>query len=200
MATKTKIYFVMDYVRRGELFAKVAKGRLKEDVARKYFQQLISAVEFCHSRGVYHRDLNHENLLVDENGDLKISDFGLSALPEHLRNDGLLHTQRGTPAYIAPEDDNLMHMYRKVLKSDYEFPSWFSTESRRLLLKLLVSDPERRIKIPAIMRVPWFRKGFKRPNTLSMQESIFEKFDDEEKFMHETIKKSPSSPALLNAF
>ncbi|CAI9772325.1 unnamed protein product [Fraxinus pennsylvanica] len=232
MATKTKIYFVMEYVRGGELFAKVAKGRLKEDVARKYFQQLISAVDFCHSRGVYHRDLKPENLLVDENGDLKISDFGLSALPEHLRNDGLLHTQCGTPAYIAPEvmrkkgydgakadiwscgvilyvllagflpfqDDNLMHMYRKIIKSDYEFPSWFSTESRRLVSKLLVSDPERRIKIPAIMRVPWFRKGLKRPNAFSMQESIFEKFDEEEKFMHETIKKSPSSPALLNAF
>lgn len=41
--------------------------------------------------------------IVDENGDLKISHFGLSALPEHLRNDGLLHMQRGTPAYIAPE-------------------------------------------------------------------------------------------------
>jgi carbon catabolite-derepressing protein kinase len=85
------------------LFAKVAKGRLSEDLGRKYFQQLISAVSFCHLRGVYHRDLKPENLLVDENGDLKVSDFGLSALTEQVRADGLLHTLCGTPAYVAPE-------------------------------------------------------------------------------------------------
>ncbi|KDP33521.1 hypothetical protein JCGZ_07092 [Jatropha curcas] len=103
LATKTKIFFVMEHVRGGELFAKVAKGKLKEEIARKYFQQLISAIDFCHSRGVSHRDLKPENLLLDENENLKISDFGLSALPEQLRNDGLLHTQCGTPAYVAPE-------------------------------------------------------------------------------------------------
>ncbi|KAF8402516.1 hypothetical protein HHK36_010601 [Tetracentron sinense] len=103
MATKTKIYFVIEYAKGGELFNKVAKGKLKEDVARKYFQQLISAVDFCHSRGVYHRDLKPENLLLDENGNLKVSDFGLSALAESKRQDGLLHTTCGTPAYVAPE-------------------------------------------------------------------------------------------------
>ncbi|WCJ27219.1 CBL-interacting protein kinase 12 [Euphorbia peplus] len=103
MATKAKIYFVMEYVRGGELFNKVAKGRLKEEVARKYFQQLISAVAFCHARGVFHRDLKPENLLLDENGDLKVSDFGLSAVSDQIRQDGLFHTFCGTPAYVAPE-------------------------------------------------------------------------------------------------
>ncbi|XP_027111948.1 CBL-interacting serine/threonine-protein kinase 20 [Coffea eugenioides] len=103
MASKTKIYFAMEFVKGGELFNKVAKGRLKEDAARKYFQQLIAAVDFCHSRGVYHRDLKPENLLLDENGNLKVSDFGLSALHESRRQDGLLHTTCGTPAYVAPE-------------------------------------------------------------------------------------------------
>ncbi|KAM1138760.1 hypothetical protein ACFX2I_036527 [Malus domestica] len=103
MATKAKIYFVMEYVRGGELFNKVAKGRLKEEVARKYFQQLVSAVGFCHARGVYHRDLKPENLLLDENGDLKVSDFGLSAVSDEIRQDGLFHTFCGTPAYVAPE-------------------------------------------------------------------------------------------------
>ncbi|KAJ3693875.1 hypothetical protein LUZ60_009355 [Juncus effusus] len=103
MATKTKIYFIMEYVQGGELFNKVSKGRLKEDAARRYFQQLIGAVDFCHSRGVYHRDLKPENLLLDENGNLKVSDFGLSALRESQRQDGLLHTTCGTPAYVAPE-------------------------------------------------------------------------------------------------
>ncbi|CAM8989535.1 unnamed protein product [Rhodiola kirilowii] len=103
MATKAKIYFVMEYVRGGELFNKVAKGRLKEEVARKYFQQLVSAVGFCHARGVYHRDLKPENLLLDENGDLKVSDFGLSAVSDQIKQDGLFHTFCGTPAYVAPE-------------------------------------------------------------------------------------------------
>ncbi|GAB2274249.1 CBL-interacting serine/threonine-protein kinase 11 [Dionaea muscipula] len=103
LATKTKIYFVMEFVKGGELFAKVAKGRFTEDLGRRYFQQLISAVGYCHSRGIYHRDLKPENLLIDENGDLKVSDFGLSAVTDQIRTDGLLHTLCGTPAYVAPE-------------------------------------------------------------------------------------------------
>lgn len=103
LASKTKIYFVMEFVKGGELFAKVAKGRFNEDLCRKYFQQLISAVGYCHSRGVFHRDLKPENLLVDDNGDLKVSDFGLSAVTDQIHNDGLLHTLCGTPAYVAPE-------------------------------------------------------------------------------------------------
>ncbi|XP_054817998.1 CBL-interacting serine/threonine-protein kinase 11 [Prosopis cineraria] len=103
LATKTKIYFVMEFVKGGELFAKISKGRFSEDLSRKYFQQLISAVGYCHSRGVFHRDLKPENLLLDENGNLKVSDFGLSAVKDQNRHDGLLHTLCGTPAYVAPE-------------------------------------------------------------------------------------------------
>nr|CAB3478704.1 unnamed protein product [Digitaria exilis] len=104
MASKSKIYFVLEYAKGGELFNKIAKGgKLSEDAARKYFHQLISAVDYCHSRGVYHRDLKPENLLLDDNENLKVSDFGLSALAESKRQDGLLHTTCGTPAYVAPE-------------------------------------------------------------------------------------------------
>ncbi|KAK7844666.1 cbl-interacting serine/threonine-protein kinase 11 [Quercus suber] len=103
LATKTKIYFVMEFAKGGELFAKIARGRFSEDLSRRYFQQLISAVGYCHSRGVFHRDLKPENLLLDENWDLKVSDFGLSAVKDQIRPDGLLHTLCGTPAYVAPE-------------------------------------------------------------------------------------------------
>ncbi|KAF8407246.1 hypothetical protein HHK36_006373 [Tetracentron sinense] len=233
MATKAKIFFVMEYVRGGELFAKVAKGKLKEDLARKYFQQLISAIDFCHSRGVSHRDLKPENLLLDENEDLKISDFGLSALPVQLLNDGLLHTQCGTPAYVAPEvlrkkgydgakadlwscgvilfvllagflpfqDENIMKMYRKVFKMDFEFPPWFSSESKRLISKLLVADPEKRITIPAIMRVPWFTKGFTRPIAFSIEDHpLPDKTEEEDLKAGSGLERSKSSPPNFNAF
>ncbi|XP_058067621.1 CBL-interacting serine/threonine-protein kinase 5-like [Magnolia sinica] len=233
MATKTKIFFVMEYVRGGELFAKVARGKLKEDVARKYFQQLISAIDFCHSRGVSHRDLKPENLLLDENEDLKISDFGLSALPEQLRNDGLLHTQCGTPAYVAPEvlrkkgydgakadlwscgvilyvllagflpfqEENVMKMYRRVFKAEFEFPPWISSDARRLISKLLVADPEKRITIAAIMQVPWFKKGFCRPRAFSIAEPT-DRFEEEESPKGELTgpAQSVSVPPFYNAF
>ncbi|XP_028764651.1 CBL-interacting serine/threonine-protein kinase 14-like [Neltuma alba] len=103
LASKSKIYFVLELAKGGELFDKVAQGRFSEDLSRRYFHQLISAVRYCHSAGVFHRDLKLDNLLIDENMDLKVSDFGLSALKDHVRPDGLLHTVCGTPAYVAPE-------------------------------------------------------------------------------------------------
>ncbi|KAI4330020.1 hypothetical protein MLD38_028334 [Melastoma candidum] len=234
MATKRQVFFVMEYVKGGELFAKVAKGRLGVDEGRRYFQQLISAVDFCHSRGVSHRDLKPENLLVDGNGDLKVSDFGLSALPGQLWNDGMLHTQCGTPAYVAPEvlrrkgydgakadiwscgvilfvmlagylpfqDENVMKMYRKVFKAQYEFPPWLSTDMQRLISKLLVADPDRRITMAAIMRNPWFQKGFTKPVAFSIEAASSPdeiethcgcEFDWE-------LKRSNSKPDFYNAF
>ncbi|TKW36607.1 hypothetical protein SEVIR_2G451500v4 [Setaria viridis] len=104
MGSRAKIYIVLEFVMGGELHDIVAtSGRLKEDEACRYFQQLINAVDYCHSRGVYHRDLKLENLLLDIAGNLKISDFGLSAISDQVKNDGLLHTICGTPNYVAPE-------------------------------------------------------------------------------------------------
>ncbi|KAD7477838.1 hypothetical protein R6Q59_007497 [Mikania micrantha] len=104
MGSKTKIFIVLEFVTGGELFDKIVNhGRMYEDEARKYFQQLINAVDYCHSRGVYHRDLKPENLLLDASDNLKVSDFGLSALSRQVRDDGLLHTTCGTPNYVAPE-------------------------------------------------------------------------------------------------
>ncbi|XP_077215026.1 CBL-interacting serine/threonine-protein kinase 14-like [Tasmannia lanceolata] len=193
LATRSKIFFVMEYIKGGELFAKVAKGRFSEDLSRRYFQRLISAVGFCHSRGVFHRDLKPENLLLDENGDLKVSDFGLSAVSEQIQNDGLFHTLCGTPAYVAPEilakkgydgakidiwscgvilfvlnagylpfnDPNLMVMYRKIYKGEFRCPRWTSPDMRRMLSRLLDTNPDTRITVDEIIQDPWFRKGFK---------------------------------------
>ncbi|KAK8956884.1 CBL-interacting protein kinase 32 [Platanthera zijinensis] len=104
MGSKSKIFIVLEYATGGELFNKIInQGKMGEAEARRYFHQLINAIDFCHSRGVYHRDLKLENLLLDTSDNLKVSDFGLSALSQQIRDDGLLHTTCGTPNYVAPE-------------------------------------------------------------------------------------------------
>ncbi|XP_048568151.1 CBL-interacting protein kinase 30-like isoform X2 [Triticum urartu] len=194
MATRSRIYFVMEYASGGELFARLAEStRFPEPVARRYFQQLITAVEFCHSRGVYHRDLKPENLLLDAHGNLKVSDFGLSALADGAsrhRGDALLHTTCGTPAYVAPEvilkrgydgakadiwscgvilfvllagrlpfhDTNLVLLYKRIARSDYQCPAWFSIDARKLLARLLDPNPNTRITITKLMARTWFQK------------------------------------------
>lgn len=103
LTSDTKLYIVMELVTGGELFDRIEKGRVNEDKARQYFQQLVDGVDFCHKKGVAHRDLKPENLLVDENGDIKITDFGFSSMKGMDVNTGLLYTQCGTPDYCAPE-------------------------------------------------------------------------------------------------
>jgi serine/threonine protein kinase len=81
LGTRSRVHFVLDLAAGGELFSLVdASGRMTEDLARHYFRQLVSAVRYCHSRGVFHRDIKPENLLLDAAGDLKVADFGLGAL------------------------------------------------------------------------------------------------------------------------
>ncbi|KAJ4911099.1 CBL-interacting serine/threonine-protein kinase 10 [Raphanus sativus] len=108
-----------------------------------------------------------ENLLLDEDENLKVSDFGLSALADCKRQDGLLHTTCGTPAYhrafkrfepglvllagyLPFHDSNLMEMYRKIGRGEFKSPSWFAPEVKRLLCKMLDPNPETRITIAKI--------------------------------------------------
>ncbi|XP_075077606.1 CBL-interacting serine/threonine-protein kinase 24 isoform X2 [Nicotiana tabacum] len=149
LASRTKIYIIMEFVTGGELFDKIVhQVRLPEKEARRYFQQLIDAVAHCHSKGVYHRDLKPENLLLDCQGNLKVSDFGLSALPQ--QGVDLLHTTCGTPNYIAPE----------INAADFSCPSWFSSGAVSLIRKILDPNPDTRIKIKGIKRDSWFRKDY----------------------------------------
>ncbi|XWS28068.1 hypothetical protein CRYUN_Cryun25bG0034100 [Craigia yunnanensis] len=101
IGSKTKIYIIMEYISGGQLSNKLSYAKkLSETEARKLFQQLIDAVDHCHRKGVYHRDLKPENLLLDSKGNLKVTDFGLSA----LRKPGdMLTTACGSPCYVAPE-------------------------------------------------------------------------------------------------
>ncbi|PIA42447.1 hypothetical protein AQUCO_02000114v1 [Aquilegia coerulea] len=191
LASRTKIYIVLEFVTGGELYDKIVhQGRLSENESRRYFQQLIDAVDYCHSKGVYHRDLKPENLLLDSQGNLKISDFGLSALPQ--QGVGLLHTTCGTPNYVAPEvlrhqgydgsaadiwscgvilyvimagylpfdETDLPTLYKKISTAEFFFPSWFSPALKLLIRRILDPNPKTRIQIVGIKNDPWFRKSY----------------------------------------
>ncbi|KER31289.1 hypothetical protein T265_13018, partial [Opisthorchis viverrini] len=77
ISTPTDIFMIMEFVSGGELFDFIVKsGKLSEKEARKFFQQIISGVAYCHRHKVVHRDLKPENLLLDSNHNVKIADFG----------------------------------------------------------------------------------------------------------------------------
>lgn len=115
---RNHIYLVMEYADRGELFKVMFKpaadadsdvgSPLRESRARTYFQQLVLGVHWCHEKGVAHRDLKPQNLLLDLNGVLKIADFGFAATLSHdpgLRKSyrSMRKTLCGSPLYMAPE-------------------------------------------------------------------------------------------------
>ncbi len=102
LQTTTRIYIVLELVTGGDLVDKIVQSeRLPENLARKYFQQLIVAVRHCHKNGIAHRDLKPENILLDQNRDIKVSDFSVGNIQAKL------DTMRNIPSsafcYIAPE-------------------------------------------------------------------------------------------------
>ena len=77
--SKDDIFVVSEYASQGELFDYVSnQGSLSESIARKFFQQIVYAIDYIHMKGVAHRDLKLENILLDENLNIKLGDFGLS--------------------------------------------------------------------------------------------------------------------------
>ncbi|XP_038987684.1 CBL-interacting protein kinase 8-like isoform X6 [Phoenix dactylifera] len=191
LASRTKIYIILEFITGGELFDKIVHhGKLSEADARRYFQQLVDGVDYCHSKGVYHRDLKPENLLLDSQGNLKISDFGLSAVS--AQGVSLLHTTCGTPNYVAPEvlshkgydgavadtwscgvilyvlmagylpfdEVDLTTLYNKIEKAEFSCPSWFSVGAKSLIHRILDPNPASRIRIEEIRCHEWFRKNY----------------------------------------
>ncbi|AWP09823.1 putative NUAK family SNF1-like kinase 1-like [Scophthalmus maximus] len=99
--SRDKIVIVMEYASRGELYDYIQeRRRLPETEARSIFRQIASAVHYCHKNGVVHRDLKLENILLDQDLNVKLADFGLS---NHFQRGSLLQTYCGSPLYAAPE-------------------------------------------------------------------------------------------------
>ena len=164
----------MEYASGGELFDYIVKNtRLKEKEACKFFQQIISGVEYMHRLNIVHRDLKPENLLLDHEHNIKIVDFGLS---NTFTEGETLKTACGSPCYAAPEmiagrkyigtqvdswscgiimfalicgflpfeDPDTTELYKKILKGEYHIPSFVGEHANDLLARIMVHDPDKR--------------------------------------------------------
>ena len=173
----------------GELFDYlVSHGKMTEEKARRFFQQIVCAVEYCHRHKIVHRDLKPENLLLDKDLNVKIADFGLS----NIMTDGnFLKTSCGSPNYAAPEvisgklyagpevdvwscgvilyvllvgrlpfdDDYIPNLFKKISSGNYSTPQWISQGAKHLLHKMLKVNPVQRITIQDIRQDSWFNEG-----------------------------------------
>lgn len=83
LMSNSHLYLVLEYVGGGELFTKIAtQGKLSENVAKRYFRQVMEAVRFCHNQYICHRDIKPENILLDDDDNVKIADFGFASIME----------------------------------------------------------------------------------------------------------------------
>ncbi|KFW93931.1 Serine/threonine-protein kinase SIK2, partial [Phalacrocorax carbo] len=185
METKSMLYLVTEFAKNGEIFDYLAShGRLSEAEARRKFWQILSAVEYCHGRKIVHRDLKAENLLLDNNMNIKIADFGFG---NFYKSGEPLTTWCGSPPYAAPEvfegqqyegpqldiwsmgvvlyvlvcgalpfdGPTLPILRQRVLEGRFRIPYFMSEECEHLIRRMLVLDPSKRLTIAQIKEHKW---------------------------------------------
>ena len=174
--TEERIYFVMPFLSGGELFQHLRKFRtFDEEKVRFYGAQIALALEYLHSKGIVYRDLKPENILMDDQGYLKLADFGMA---KKLKDDEKAMSFCGTPEYLAPEIitmeghdknadwwsfgillfemlcglppfyvENLDKMYELIKNSSVKFPKRInlSEEAKDVIRKLLEKNPKKRL-------------------------------------------------------
>jgi len=187
--TTTHLFIILEYMPGGDLYHYLRKhgiGGLPSDTAFRFFYQILSGLEYCHSCGICHRDIKPENILMDETQThLKLTDFGMANL---MKDDQLLETSCGSPHYASPEvieglkydgtksdvwslgvllfglyagrlpfdDHNIPRLLEKVCRGQYVMPNHFDGQLRDLIGHLLQSSTETRYSIADIKRHPWY--------------------------------------------
>ena len=195
--TNQFIYLIMEYISGKELFDYIIKkGKLKEKEACKFYQQIISGIEYLNKLKIVHRDLKPENLLLDCKKNIKLVDFGLS---NNYSNDSLLVTACGSPCYAAPEmingekyngllvdiwssgivlyamicgflpfeDKDNDILYDKICEGKFNVPNFISDLGNDFLHRILNVDPNKRYNLIQIKNHPWF-------NLINMKNNIWE--------------------------
>jgi len=183
--TEKHILFVIEVCAGGDLLNYVRRRRrLKEDLAKCLFKQIIESLAYCHSKNILHRDIKLDNILLDANGQVKLCDFGVGKI---VKKDEKMTEQCGTPAYIAPEilrdqgyygfavdiwssgvvlfamlygtvpfkANNMTELQQIIMRADYKLKDDISLEARDLLKGLLEPDPENRLAVAEILSHPW---------------------------------------------
>ncbi|OXB79555.1 UNVERIFIED_CONTAM: hypothetical protein H355_000371 [Colinus virginianus] len=187
METKDMLYIVTEFAKNGEMFDHLtSNGHLSESEARRKFWQILSAVEYCHSHHIVHRDLKTENLLLDANMNIKLADFGFG---NFYKSGEPLSTWCGSPPYAAPEvfegkeyegphldiwslgvvlyvlvcgslpfdGPNLPTLRQRVLEGRFRIPYFMSEDCETLIRRMLVVDPTKRITISQIKQHKWMQ-------------------------------------------
>ncbi|XP_065818788.1 MAP/microtubule affinity-regulating kinase 4 isoform X2 [Labrus bergylta] len=188
--TDKTLYLIMEYASGGEVFDYlVSHGRMKEVEARAKFRQIVSAVHYCHTKNIVHRDLKAENLLLDADANIKIADFGFS---NEFTLGNKLDTFCGSPPYAAPElfqgkkydgpevdvwslgvilytlvsgslpfdGQNLKELRERVLRGKYRVPFYMSTDCEGILRRFLVLNPSKRCTLEQVMKDKWINAGY----------------------------------------
>ncbi|XP_043279982.1 serine/arginine repetitive matrix protein 2 isoform X2 [Venturia canescens] len=197
---KEKMVLVMEYAAGGELYDYLSERKvLSEQEARRIFRQISIAVFYCHKHKICHRDLKLENILLDQIGNAKIADFGLSNVFDEQR---LLNTFCGSPLYASPEivkgtpyhgpevdcwslgvllytlvygampfdGSNFKRLTRQISQSDYFEPKNPSPASP-LIKDMLTKCPARRSDIEKICSHWWVNEGYEQ-NCLDIAEDL----------------------------
>ncbi|KAK6333588.1 hypothetical protein TWF718_011394 [Orbilia javanica] len=186
--SRDEIYLVLEYVGGGDLLQYMTRKRfLPEKEVAQLFRQLVTGLLHLHQFSVYHRDLKHENLMMDQNGNIKIGDFGMAALqPAGER----FMSACGSPNYAAPEvvqglpyngstadiwssgvilygmlthqlpfdDPDTSAILSRIVCAEYKLPRSISSEAADLIRRMLELDPTRRIKLESIFDHPFMTK------------------------------------------